>query len=136
MNSRVATILERAIARGQKGDIDSSATLWTFAASTIFIVNNGEVAGGQFPTAPLLVEREGDQFLATYTHPDQISNLGGELKIVALPAFEVLKRLPRHAGIAINVGSLINLAVPAEVIHSFTEQLVNTKIPESPAAGE
>jgi hypothetical protein len=125
---RAATVLERVIARAQQGSLDLATVLWTLAASDLVIINDGPPDGG-FPAQPLVVGRDGENFLAVFTHRDLAApSLMGERVVVHVPALEVLRRLPGGIGLVINPGYALGLEVPAPGLRAFTQDVLETAV--------
>lgn len=128
--TRSATILERAVARGQQGHLTPETVLWVLAAGNIVILNDGEPEPSGFPSSPLTVRKGDVSFLAVFTHED-FSELyaAADRVVIAVPAFEILRRLPGSVGLVINPGSALGLEVPSGGIQAFTASLLETQIP-------
>jgi hypothetical protein len=125
---RTATILERVIARAQEGSLDLPTVLWTLAASDLVILNDGPPEGG-FPAQPLVVGRDGQNFLAVFTHRDLAApSLTGERVVVHIPAVEVLRRVPAGVGLVVNPGFALGLEVPAPGLRAFTQDVLETAV--------
>ena len=121
---RNATVLERAIARGQNGQLDPGAVLWTLAASQVIILNNGNPPETDFPDDPLVVDRDGIALLPVFTHQDQFGDYASGRVPVLVPAFELLRRVPAGVGLVVNPGNRIGLEVPAEGLQAFVTHLL------------
>lgn len=130
MDQRPATVLERAIARGQEGVLDPRAVLWVLAAGPVVILNQGEPAPNEFPGAPLVLTREGQSFLAVFTHQAMTGAFFSDAYVAAsVPAFEMLRRVPEGTGMVVNPGSPLGLEVPADGLRAFTLDVLNTQMP-------
>lgn len=134
-DKRAATVLERAIARGQSGAVEPSTVLWVLASGAVVVLNEGEPPGDGFPSAPMIVTREGRSFLAVFSHEDLVGVFAEGRRAVAVPAFELLRRVPDDAGLVVNPGSSLGLEVPADGLRAFTLTLLNTEIPALRPAG-
>lgn len=129
-HARSATILERAVARGQQGRLSPEVVLWVLAAGNVVILDEGEIEPTSFPSSPLIVRRGEAPFLAVFTHEDfsQMYKAAGRVA-VAVPAFEILRRLPGSVGLVINPGSALGLEVPPDGLQAFTASLLEAQIP-------
>lgn len=123
--SRPASVLERAIAQGQEGRLDSGTVLWVIAAGQILLLNEGEPPESDFPDAPLIVDGPRGRFLAVFTHPDQFGRFSAERVPVLVPAFELLRRVPGSVGLVVNPGNALGLEVPAEGLRAFVARLLS-----------
>ena len=129
MAERSATTLERAIARAQAGDVDSSVPLWVFAASDVVFLNNSEPQAGEFPTDPLVLLRGDQQFLPAFSHGDLISaEYLQDRSGVVISALELLRRIPPTAGLTVNPGTRLGFEVPAEGLRVFVADLLGTVV--------
>lgn len=122
---RVATVLGRAIARGQAAEVDGTTVLWVLAASDVVILNESDDFGNGFPDSPLVLSDDrGELFLALFTHQDMARSFAEGRVPVRVPAFEILRRLPATSGILVNPGNDVGLQVPAEGARAFVLSLV------------
>ncbi len=129
MTDRSATTLERAIARARTGDLSPDVVMWTFAASEVLFLNNTPVSGDQPPEDPMLLTRDDGRFLATFPYRDLIPGdfLEGR-DVVAIPALELLRRLPAGVGLMVNPGTRLGFEVPAEGAHVLAADLFGTVV--------
>ncbi len=126
---RSATILERAIARAKEGAIDIRTVLWTLAASEVAFVNETRPEDGGLPSRPYVVGRDGQSFVALFTHRDYAASmLTGERVVIEAPAFELLRRIPERFGLVVNPGSPLGLELPADGLKAFVSDIADTRI--------
>lgn len=128
MTQRPATVLERAIARGQQGSADPTTVLWVLAADTVVILHEGALPENEFPPRPMTVTNGKDQFLAVFTHQDFTAELAEGREVVLVPALELLRRIPPSVGLVVNPGAKLGLEVPSEGIRGFAQMLMETEV--------
>ncbi|PRY62830.1 type III secretion system (T3SS) SseB-like protein [Knoellia remsis] len=124
---RIPTVAELAIARGQQGKLSPATTLWTLAASELWIASDDEPQGNQLPTSPLIVAAEGRdvQLLAVFTDPGVMAPMLGQRVAVRVPGLELMRRMPPGAGMVINPGHPVGMELPAETISQFVADVTS-----------
>lgn len=122
--TRPASVLERAMAQARQGSLDPGAVLWVLAAGPVVIAHEGEAQPGQFPSAPLVLSRDGNRFLGAFSHPDQLGSFGQGRTAMVIPSVELLRRIPEGVGLVVNPATSLGFEIPAQGLRAFTQELL------------
>lgn len=125
MTERAQTVAELAIVRSRAGAITPQAALWAVAASVLVVPNSNPEADGSLATfSPVLVGREGVQFLVAFTLPER----AGRFRESAASFFEMtgadlVLRLPAETGLVLNPDSAIGFELPPAGLAALKTEL-------------
>ncbi|TFD61599.1 SseB family protein [Cryobacterium suzukii] len=124
--SRTTTVLERAIVMARQGSLPLQALLWSLAASEVLLLSRAPFTDvGEFE--PLVVERDGNRFLAVFTHSDLMQEFERpERSVVVMTGLEFFRRIPADAGITVNPGSTLGFELPALGAMDFARELTSS----------
>ena len=121
---RHPTVLEAAMLALSEEAIEAETLLWVMAASDLLLPEVDEEGG---ETVALVIEEDGEDYLALFTHTDQVPDMGD-----LTPTFREVQgvaaivALPDDTGLAVNPGSESTFSVDPENIEAFREHLADT----------
>ncbi|UWF77587.1 SseB family protein [Microbacterium neungamense] len=122
--------VERAILGARQGTLTPETALWALAAAEVYFLAEDEPKGASLPESPVLLEREGHQFLAVFTSGDAMTTyLTGKRAAVRINGFELLQRIPPSVGVVVNPGADAALELPAQGLAEFVHDVRNTPAP-------
>jgi hypothetical protein len=116
------TPIEHRILAAQKGELSGDALLREIAASNLFIPSKDDVQEDGSRFQPVLIEMEGQPYVAVYT---ALSRAPKDLTPHLLQALgaHFFARLPPGYGVMINPGYAAEMLVPAHGVAAFQQDL-------------
>jgi len=116
------TPIEHRILAAQKGELSGDALLREIAASNLFIPSKDDVQEDGSRFQPVLIEMEGQPYVAVYT---ALSRPPKDLAPYLLQAVgaHFFARLPPGYGVIINPASATEMLVPADGVAALQQDL-------------
>ena len=113
---------EHRILAAQKGELSGDALLREIAASNLFIPSKDEVQEDGSRFQPVLLEVEGQPYVAVYT---ALARAPKDLAAYLLQTVGtyIFQRLPPGYGVVVNPGYAVQMLVPAHGIAAFQQDL-------------
>lgn len=117
---RPATILEAAMHALGEDVVEAETVLWVLTASDLLLP---EVGQGEDSVA-LVIEEEDGEYVAVFTHPDQVPDMGEFDPVFnEITGLDALMSIPSDTGLAVNPGAETSIAVDADNVAEFREHL-------------
>ncbi len=116
------TPIEHRILAAQKGELSGDALLREIAASNLYIPSKDDVQEDGSRFQPVLIEMEGQPYVAVYTALSRASKDMAPYLLQAVGA-HFFARLPPGYGVMINPGYAAEMLVPAHGIADFQQDL-------------
>ena len=116
------TPIEHRILAAQKGELSGDALLREIAASTLYIPSQDEVQEDGSGFQPVLIEMDGQPYVAVYT---ALSRAHGDQAFALLQAVgsHFLLRLPPGYGVMVNPGYAAQILVPGHGVAALQQDL-------------
>jgi len=116
------TPIEHRILAAQNGDLSGDALLREIAASNLYIPSKDEVQTDGSRFQPVLLEMEGEPYVAVYTALSRVPKDMAPYLLQAVGSHFFL-RLPPGYGVIINPGYAAQMLVPAHGVTALQQDL-------------
>jgi hypothetical protein len=116
------TPIEHRILAAQKGELSGDALLREIAASNLYIPSKDEVQEDGSRFQPVLIEMEGQPYVAVYTALSRAPKDLAPYLLQAIGAY-FFRRLPPGYGVMINPGYAAQMLVPVHGIAALQQDL-------------
>jgi len=116
------TPIEHRILAAQKGELSGDALLREIAIANLYIPSKDEVHEDGSRLQPILLEMDGQPYLAVYTAPSRIPKGSAPYLLQAVGRYFFV-RLPPGYGVMINPGFAAQMLVPAHGITALQQDL-------------
>jgi hypothetical protein len=125
MTDTPQTVAELAIVQSRAGVIAPQAVLWAMAASILAVPTTDATTDGALDTfSPLLVGRDGQEFLVVFTVPERIGRFRDRAAaFIEMPGADVVRRMPPGIGLVVNPETTVGFEVPGEGVAAFRAEL-------------
>ncbi len=124
VGDRPTTVLEAAMAALGEDTIEAETLLWVMTASDLLLPEVGE---GDDSVALVIEEDDGVDYLALFTHLDQVPELGGhDPEFSEVSGLDAIIALPDDTGLTVNPGSEASFSIDPRNIGEFRRHLVDT----------
>jgi hypothetical protein len=116
------TPIEHRILAAQTGDLSGDALLHEIAAANLYIPSKDEVQEDGSRFQPVLLEMDGQQYVAVYTALSRAPKDMAPYLLQTVGSYFFL-RLPPGYGVMVNPGYAVQMLVPAHGIAAFQQDL-------------
>ncbi|MDP3894906.1 SseB family protein [Nocardioides sp.] len=121
---RPTTVLEAAMLALSEETIEAETLLWVMTASDLLLPEVGE---GEDSAALVIEEDDGVDYLALFTHLDQVPDLGEhDPEFSEVTGLDALIALPDDTGVTVNPGADGSFSVDPRNIGEFRRHLIDS----------
>jgi hypothetical protein len=119
------TVLEHAIVAVQQGRLEFQSVAWVLAATDLFLPSATEPTDAAMESiAPLVVESDGQQFLAVFTASGRAAAFAPAYGYLSVrTGFEVMRFMPPGVGLVVNPGSEIGFEMRADGVERLRGEI-------------
>jgi hypothetical protein len=119
------TVAELAIVQSRSGVISPQAALWALSASVLAVPTPDADADGSFENfTPLLVGRDGQNFLVVFTLPEHAGRFRERApRFLEMLGADVVRRLPPGVGITVNPETSLGFELPSDGVAALRAEL-------------
>jgi hypothetical protein len=124
MTDTPQTVAELAIVQSRAGVIAPQAALWAMAASILAVPTTEPTDGALETFSPLLVGRDGQEFLVVFTVPERIGRFRDRAAaFIEMQGADVVRRMPPGIGLVVNPETTVGFEVPDAGVAAFRAEL-------------